>query len=51
MAKKNPKIFMLDNLDSFTYNLVDEFYKLDFELVIYRNTVSADYIFPANQRS
>lgn len=38
------KIFMLDNLDSFTYNLVDEFYQLGFELVIYRNTVSADFI-------
>ena len=35
---------MLDNLDSFTYNLVDEFYQLGFELVIYRNTVSADFI-------
>lgn len=40
-----PKIFMLDNLDSFTYNLVDEFYTLGFELVIYRNTLSADFIF------
>lgn len=35
---------MLDNLDSFTYNLVDEFKILGFEPVIYRNTVSADYI-------
>ncbi|MGJ8693780.1 MAG: aminodeoxychorismate/anthranilate synthase component II [Thalassotalea sp.] len=44
-AKLNkPKIFMLDNLDSFTYNLVDEFYNLGFELVIYRNTLSADFI-------
>ena len=41
---KKPKIFMLDNLDSFTYNLVDEFYSLGFELVIYRNTLSADFI-------
>ena len=40
-----PKIFMLDNLDSFTYNLVDEFYSLGFDLVIYRNTLSADFIF------
>lgn len=39
-----PKIFMLDNLDSFTYNLVDEFYSLGFDLVIYRNTLSADFI-------
>lgn len=35
---------MLDNLDSFTYNLVDEFYTLGFEPVIYRNTLSADFI-------
>ena len=38
------KIFMLDNLDSFTYNLVDEFQVLGFEPIIYRNTISADYI-------
>ena len=39
-----PKIFMIDNLDSFTYNLVDEFQSLGYELVIYRNTLSADFI-------
>jgi anthranilate synthase component II len=39
------KIFMLDNLDSFTYNLVDEFQCLGFEPTIYRNTLSADFIF------
>lgn len=39
------KIFMLDNLDSFTYNLVDEFQCLGFEPMIYRNTLSADFIF------
>ena len=38
------KIFMLDNLDSFTYNLVDEFHILGFDPVIYRNTLSADFI-------
>ncbi|XQW83701.1 aminodeoxychorismate/anthranilate synthase component II [Thalassotalea piscium] len=38
------KIFMLDNLDSFTYNLVDEFQCLGFDPVIYRNTLSADFI-------
>jgi anthranilate synthase component 2 len=38
------KIVMLDNLDSFTYNLVDEFQQLDCDLVVYRNTLSADYI-------
>lgn len=39
------KLFMLDNLDSFTYNLVDEFHCLGFPPVVYRNTLSADFIF------
>jgi anthranilate synthase component 2 len=43
------KIFMLDNLDSFTYNLVDEFQCLGFEPTIYRNTLSADFIFEQMQ--
>ncbi|WDE09909.1 aminodeoxychorismate/anthranilate synthase component II [Thalassomonas haliotis] len=38
------KVFMLDNLDSFTYNLVDDFRVLGLEPVIYRNTLSADFI-------
>lgn len=38
------KIFMLDNLDSFTYNLVDEFQCLGYDLTIYRNTIDADFI-------
>ena len=40
-----PEIVMLDNLDSFTYNLVDEFRCLGYQLTIYRNTISADFIF------
>ncbi len=36
---------MLDNLDSFTYNLVDEFQCLGFEPNVYRNTLSAEFIF------
>ena len=36
---------MLDNLDSFTYNLVDEFQCLGFEPSVYRNTLSAEFIF------
>ena len=43
--KKNTKLFMLDNLDSFTYNLVDEFQCLGFEPTVYRNTLSSDFIF------
>lgn len=39
------KLFILDNLDSFTYNLVDEFKCLGFEPSVYRNTLSADFIF------
>lgn len=39
------KIYLLDNFDSFTYNLVDEFKQLGFEVVIYRNNLDADYIF------
>ena len=38
------KIIMLDNLDSFTYNLVDEFYQLGFEPTVFRNTLAADFI-------
>ncbi|MFT4926110.1 MAG: anthranilate synthase component 2 [Phenylobacterium sp.] len=39
------KIYLLDNFDSFTYNLVDEFKQLGFEVIIYRNNVAADYIY------
>lgn len=39
------KLFMLDNLDSFTYNLVDEFQCLGFEPTVYRNTLDAEFIF------
>ncbi|WP_371377119.1 aminodeoxychorismate/anthranilate synthase component II [Thalassotalea aquiviva] len=44
------KLFMLDNLDSFTYNLVDEFKALGFEPIIYRNTIDANYIFEQIQQ-
>ena len=40
-----PEIIMLDNLDSFTYNLVDEFRCLGYQLTIYRNTLSAEFVF------
>ncbi len=46
----NTKLYMLDNLDSFTYNLVDEFKSLGFAPVIYRNTVDADYIYAQMQQ-
>ena len=40
----NTQIIMLDNLDSFTYNLVDEFYQLGFKPTVFRNTLDADFI-------
>lgn len=38
-------VFLLDNFDSFTYNLVDELRGMGLELIIYRNSVSASLIF------
>ena len=38
------KLFLLDNQDSFTYNLVDELTQLGFDLEVYRNQLSADVI-------
>lgn len=43
------KVFLLDNFDSFTYNLVDELRGLGLELVIYRNSVNAQMIFERMQ--
>ncbi|MDN3653199.1 aminodeoxychorismate/anthranilate synthase component II [Thalassotalea ponticola] len=44
------QLFILDNLDSFTYNLVDEFKRLGYDPIIYRNTLPAQYIFEAMQQ-
>ena len=38
------KIFFIDNQDSFTYNLVDELKSLQFNVEVYRNTVSPDFV-------
>ena len=38
------KLYLLDNFDSFTYNLVDQFRSLGYEVLIYRNDISADYL-------
>lgn len=43
-SDKRMKIYLLDNFDSFTYNLVDQFRSLGCEVVIYRNDVSANYV-------
>jgi anthranilate synthase component 2 len=37
---KQITLFLLDNVDSFTYNLVDELRTLDIAIQVYRNTVS-----------
>jgi anthranilate synthase/aminodeoxychorismate synthase-like glutamine amidotransferase len=39
-----PRIVLIDNIDSFSYNLVDELAQLGYELVVYRNTVAAQTI-------
>ena len=51
MSIKNQSIsvFLLDNFDSFTYNLVDELRVLGLDLTIYRNSVSADKIYQQMQ--
>jgi anthranilate synthase component 2 len=38
------KIIMIDNFDSFTYNLVDQFRSSAIEVEVYRNNVSLDYL-------
>ncbi|KFZ37975.1 anthranilate synthase subunit II [Shewanella mangrovi] len=38
------KIYLLDNFDSFTYNLVDQFRSLGFEVVVYRHNINAGYL-------
>ncbi|RLR65066.1 anthranilate synthase component II, partial [Pseudomonas aeruginosa] len=37
-------ILLLDNIDSFTYNLVDQLRTLGHDVIIYRNTVTAELI-------
>ena len=41
----SPKVVMLDNFDSFTYNLVDELRAAGMELTIFRNNVPAEHIY------
>ncbi|WP_125719360.1 aminodeoxychorismate/anthranilate synthase component II [Pseudoalteromonas rubra] len=45
-----PKIYFLDNFDSFSYNLVDELSLLGAELVVYRNHLDARTIFAKMQQ-
>ena len=46
----NLSVVMLDNVDSFTYNLVDELRTLDVDMHIYRNTVNANTILQVMER-
>ena len=46
---KNISVFLVDNFDSFTYNLVDELRSMGLELTVYRNSVSAHSIFEKMQ--
>ena len=39
---KTPTVLMIDNFDSFTYNLVDEFEKRDVRVLVYRNDIALD---------
>lgn len=41
MTPHRTTVFLLDNVDSFTYNLVDELRSMALDIVVYRNTVSA----------
>ncbi|MFA3790121.1 aminodeoxychorismate/anthranilate synthase component II [Aliiglaciecola sp. SL4] len=43
-------VFLLDNYDSFTYNLVDELRCMGMDLIIYRNSVSAQMIYSQIQQ-
>lgn len=46
MSYSKPKgsILMIDNQDSFTYNLVNDLSELGYELAVYRNTVALEVI-------
>jgi anthranilate synthase/aminodeoxychorismate synthase-like glutamine amidotransferase len=37
-------VILIDNFDSFTFNLVDEFKKFEADVFVYRNTVTLEYI-------
>ncbi|MGP7733143.1 aminodeoxychorismate/anthranilate synthase component II [Oceanimonas smirnovii] len=47
----SPIIFLLDNYDSFTYNLVDQFRSLGATVNIYRNTVPVEQLLTAMEQA
>lgn len=46
---RKPIVFLLDNVDSFTYNLVDELRRLEFDIRVYRNHIPAARLFQEMQ--
>lgn len=48
---ENCHVFLLDNFDSFTYNLVDQFRVMGVKVTVYRNDLSADFIIEQIARS
>ena len=44
------KVLFIDNFDSFTYNLVDEFQKRGCEVLVYRNNMDMKVMEPAIQK-
>ncbi|MFT5676984.1 MAG: anthranilate synthase component 2 [Paraglaciecola sp.] len=49
VIKPNISVFLIDNFDSFTYNLVDELRSMGLELTVYRNSVPAQTIYQKMQ--
>lgn len=47
----NIRIFVIDNVDSFIFNLVDFLYTITPKITIYRNTAHADVIFAEMEQS
>lgn len=47
----NMRIFVIDNVDSFIFNLVDFLYTITPKITIYRNTANAEVIFAEMQQS
>lgn len=47
----NCHVFLLDNFDSFTYNLVDQFRAMGVKVTIYRNNIAANYIIEQMQKT
>lgn len=44
MTVENKKILVIDNFDSFTFNLVDYFLQLDCEVEVFRNTAEIEIV-------